>query len=138
MAANDILIDSAGFLALWDSTDVHHDRAVALLAKLTDNGYRFLTTDYVIDESATLLLMRHSHLAASDFLETIERSKAISLEWVGPSRYHTASQFFRKYSDKKWSFTDCVSFCLMQELNITDSLTSDHHFRQAGFNPLLS
>jgi hypothetical protein len=35
--------------------------------------------------------------------------------------------------DKEWSLTDCISFVAMNERNITDALTSDHHFEQAGF-----
>jgi predicted nucleic acid-binding protein len=38
---------------------------------------------------------------------------------------------------REWSFTDCVSFGLMHELNVRDSFTTDQHFRQAGFNPPL-
>lgn len=137
MAANDVLMDSSGFLALWDAGDAHHGAAVRLQRRLTAKGRRFLTTDYVVDETATLLLVRHSHEAASDFLETIERSEALALEWVGPDRFHTASAFFRKRRDKTWSFTDCVSFCLMRELRIREAFTTDRHFEQAGFVPLL-
>jgi uncharacterized protein len=44
---------------------------------------------------------------------------------------------FRKHADKVWSFTDCVSFALMHELRLRDAFTTDHHFKQAGFVPLL-
>jgi len=39
--------------------------------------------------------------------------------------------------DKEWSLTDCISSVAMNERNITDALTSDHHFEQAGFRILL-
>lgn len=137
MAALEILLDSAGFLALWDAGDEHHERAVRLQAELAGKHRRFVTTEYVVDETATLLLLRHSHAAAADFLDTIERSEALRLEWIGPERFHAASAFFRKHSDKEWSFTDCVSFVLMHELRIREAFTTDHHFKQAGFVPLL-
>ena len=41
------------------------------------------------------------------------------------------------HADKEWSFTDCVSFATMRELRVRDAFTTDHHFRQAGFVPLL-
>lgn len=44
---------------------------------------------------------------------------------------------FRRHADKDWSFTDCASFIIMRELRIRDAFTTDHHFRQAGFEPLL-
>ncbi len=138
MAAADVFVDTAGFLALWDAGDAHHRRAVELQEELALRNRRFLTTEYVVDETVTLLLVRHSHAAAADFLQTIERSEALRLEWIDPARFHAASVWFRKHSDKEWSFTDCVSFVVMRELRIRDAFTTDHHFRQAGFTPLLA
>jgi predicted nucleic acid-binding protein len=59
------------------------------------------------------------------------------LEWIGPDRFHGAATLFEKHADKEWSFTDCVSFVVMRELGIRDAFTTDHHFEQAGFLPLL-
>ena len=138
MAARDVLIDTAGFLALWDASDEHHRRALQLQSELSRKKRQFLTTDYIIDETATLLLLRHSHDAAADFLKTVLESATLRLEWIDSDRFHAAADLFRRHDDKEWSFTDCVSFALMQELNVQDSFTTDHHFAQAGFNPLLT
>lgn len=96
-----------------------------------------MTSEYVVDETVTLLLVRHSHAAAADFLDTIERSESLRLEWIGPDRFHAAIALFRQHSDKEWSFTDCVSFGMMRESRIREAFTTDHHFKQAGFVPLL-
>lgn len=137
MAAADVFVDSAGFLALWDAADEYHPAAVRLQADLVRKRRRFVTSEYVVDETVTLLRLRHSHAAAVDFLDTVERSESLHLEWIGPDRFHAAAALFRKRADKGWSFTDCVSFVVMQELRIRDAFTTDHHFRQAGFMPLL-
>ena len=137
MAAADVFMDSAGFLALWDAGDEHHAAALKLQADLARKRRRFLTSEYVVDETVTLLAIRHSHAAAVDFLDTIERSEVIGLEWIGPDRFHAAGALFRKHSDKEWSFTDCLSFVVMRELRIRDAFTTDLHFRQAGLVPLL-
>jgi predicted nucleic acid-binding protein len=137
MAAAEVFVDTAGFLALWDTTDEHHPAALRLQQELIRKRRHFLTTEYVADETITLLLVRHSHRAAMDFLDTIERSEALRLEWIDPARFHAAGIWFRRHGDKQWSFTDCVSFAVMQELRIRDAFTTDHHFRQAGFVPLL-
>jgi hypothetical protein len=137
MAAADVLVDSSGFFALWDAGDEHHDAAVRLQGELARAGRRFLTTEYIVDETATLLLVRHSHAAAADFLDTMERSESIRLEWIGPERFFAASAVFRKHADKAWSFTDCVSFVTMRDLRLRDAFTTDRHFRQAGLVPLL-
>ena len=138
MAGHDVFVDTAGFLALWDAGDEHHAAVVRLQTQLARKRCRFHTTDYVADETATLLKVRHSHSAAADFLLTLGQSKALCLAWTDSVRFHSAATFFRRHADKEWSFTDCVSFTLMGELGIRDALTTDHHFEQAGFNALMS
>ncbi len=137
MAVAEVFMDSAGFLALWDAADTYHAAALQLQQKLVASHRRFLTTEYIVDETVTLLLVRHSHRAAADFLDTVERSEALRLEWIDPARFHAAAGWFRRHADKEWSFTDCVSFATMRELRLRDAFTTDHHFRQAGFIPLL-
>jgi predicted nucleic acid-binding protein len=137
MASADVFMDSAGFLALWDASDEYHRAAARLQQELIHNRRRFVTSEYIVDETATLLLIRHSHAAASDFLNAVERSEALRLEWIGPERFHAAARFFQRHADKEWSFTDCVSFTVMRELRIRDAFTTDRHFTQAGFTPLL-
>src|SRR5262249_48932073 len=134
---SDVFMDTSGFLALWDASDEHHAHALRLQSELNLHKRRFLTTDYIVDETATLLLVRHSHRAAADFLETTLETKVLCLEWIDSDRFHAAAELFRRHEDKQWSFTDCVSFTLMRELKLRDAFTSDRHFRQAGLNPLL-
>ena len=137
MATNEVLVDTAGFLALWGAADEHHAAALRLQAELTRKRRRFFTTDYIVDETVKLLLVRHSHEAAGDFLDTMEQSEVLRLEWIGPDRFRAASVLFRKRTDKQWSFTDCTTFATMGELRVRDAFTTDHHFKQAGFVPLL-
>ncbi len=137
MASADVFVDTAGFLALWDASDGYHEKATRLQSELARKKRRFVTTDYILDETVTLLLARHSHGAAADFLQTVTTTAALRLEWVDSERFHKAADFFTRHDDKEWSFTDCVSFSVMHELNIEDAFTTDHYFRQAGFNPLL-
>ena len=46
-------------------------------------------------------------------------------------------QFYRERPDKEWSLTDCISFVVMAEKGLSEALTGDRHFEQAGFKPLL-
>jgi hypothetical protein len=39
--------------------------------------------------------------------------------------------------DKEWSLADCIAFVVMKDEGITDALTTDRHFEQAGFKVLL-
>lgn len=137
MAEPNVFVDTAGFLALWDASDEHHARAIRLQTELARRKRKLVTTDYVVDETVTLLLARHSHGAASDFLRTVQSTEWLQLQWIDSDRFHTAADLFIRHDDKAYSFTDCVSFTIMRELGIQDSFTTDHHFRQAGFNPML-
>src|SRR5437879_183343 len=102
MAAVDVFMDTAGFLALWDASDAHHNRATILQGELTGNRRQFLTTDYIVDETVTLLLVRHSHEAAADFLQTVRTSESLRLEWISGDRFHAAADFFSRHEDKEW------------------------------------
>jgi len=137
MANSEVFVDTAGFLALWDRGDEHHGRAVVLQKKLAAAKRRFLTTDYVLDETVTLLLMRHSHAAAVDFLDTMEKTQLVRTEWTDSLRFSSAAALFRQHKDKEWSFTDCLSFTVMKAFGVRDAFTTDRHFRQAGFIPML-
>jgi predicted nucleic acid-binding protein len=43
-----------------------------------------------------------------------------------------AVTLYRNRLDKQWSLTDCTSFVIMQREGISEALTGDHHFEQAG------
>ena len=91
-------------------------------------------SDYVPDETATLLNARGVAHLAKDLFDTIFASK---VWWMDPDRFDHCRSFFLDHQDKEWSFTDCSSFCAMHELGLRDALTTDHHFAQAKFSPLL-
>jgi hypothetical protein len=46
-------------------------------------------------------------------------------------------ELFSHRADKEWSLTDCTSFVVMQDEQLTDALTTDRHFEQAGFTAML-
>ena len=45
---------------------------------------------------------------------------------------------YKQMDDKQWGLVDCISFVIMRERGVTEALTSDHHFVQAGFRVLFS
>jgi predicted nucleic acid-binding protein len=58
---------------------------------------------------------------------------------IPPSQrlFEDGLRLFAERPDKEWSLTDCVSFLVMKRHGLTDALTADRHFSQAGYNPLL-
>ncbi len=95
-----------------------------------------VTTDYVLDETLTLLQSKKGLPIALTFIEKIRKSKSIRVFWVSESIFEKALGIFRKASDSPWSFTDCTSFALMKDLSITEAFTFDNHFKQVGFQKL--
>ncbi len=71
-------------------------------------------------------------------MPVMDQPEGIRIEWIGVARFDLAKAFFRKHADHGYSFTDCASFVVMRELRVSEVLTSDHHFAEAGFRPLLS
>ena len=74
---------------------------------------------------------------AIDLLHRIEQSSRIEVVHVTPELYGEGWQLYSNRLDKDWGMIDCISSVIMQERNLTEALTSDHHFEQAGFKVLL-
>jgi len=135
--AREAFVDSSGLYTLADRRDPSGAEAEQCVTALVKSGIGLVLTDYIIDESCTLAKARGGAYGALRLLEIIERSEAFRLIWIGEERFESAKAFFRKHADHGYSFTDCTSFIVMQELRIRDALTTDRHFAEAGFRPLL-
>jgi len=136
--AREIFVDTSGFFSQLVQRDDRHQQSVRLLKQAATRRQILVTTDYVLDETATLLKARgHGHLIAR-WMNTVVRSSVYRVEWTDSVRFDRVSTFFLKHADQPWSFTDCVSFCVMEQLKLRDSLTKDTHFTVAGFRALLA
>ena len=137
MASREIFVDASGLYALVDRKDAHHPVARAVVERLLRSGRRLLATDYVVAETVNLANARSGSAVAIRVLELLEQSAGIRIEWIGAARFDQTRAFFRKHADHAYSFTDCTSFVVMRELKLSQALTSDRHFTQAGFEALL-
>ena len=93
-------------------------------------------TDFVIDETLTLIRFRLGLPAANAWWRQIDGSARLRWERVENDRFERARQLFFQYRDKDLSFTDCTSVAVMRELKVTKVLTTDRHFQQMGFDVL--
>ncbi len=133
----EIFVDTGGFYSMLVARDVMHQRTADFMAQASRERRRFVTTEHVLDESATLLRARGFGQLAPKLFASVEKSLAIRIEWTTPERFRQTSAFFLRHADKAWSFTDCLSFVVMRELGLREALSSDEHFRQAGFTLVL-
>jgi predicted nucleic acid-binding protein len=137
MARAEVFVDTSGLYALVDKKDANHRAAKDEVGKVTRSGQRLVVTDYVIDETVTLARARSGARVALRVLDLIEQSVGIRVERIDADRFDATKAFFRRHADHDYSFTDCSSFVLMRELEVRQALTSDRHFREAGFDTLL-
>jgi hypothetical protein len=131
-----VFVDTAGWMASADEADPAHRATCDARDAALEQGNLLVTTDYVADETLTLIRMRLGLSAAKAWWEQVEKSSRLRWEWIGVERVDKARKAFFRFRDKDYSFTDCTSLVVMQELRLRQALTTDHHFRQMGFQIL--
>jgi uncharacterized protein len=97
-----------------------------------------VTSNFVLDESYTLLLRRAGHHVAVELREEIRASRLVTVVRVSADWEDEAWQMFKRYTDKAFSFTDCTSFVVMQHRRMWEAFTNDHNFAQVGYQRLLT
>jgi len=135
--ANEWFLDSSYAIALAASSDQLHDRAIRLADELEKQPRQLITTRAVLFEIGNALSKQRYREAASNLLASIESDPTIKIIEITRDIYRTALALFISRPDKDWSLTDCMSFEIMRDLRLTEALTADIHFEQAGFRVLL-
>jgi hypothetical protein len=130
-------LDTSYAIALISPNDEQHRNAVRLSLELEKSGARIITTEAVLFEVANALAKPKYRRAAIELLESLEGGDEVEIVALTNRLYRLAFQLFKSRLDKSWGLTDCLSFVVMGERKITDALTADEHFEQAGFRPLL-
>lgn len=128
-----LFVDTAGWMMLADASDPAHRPARASRDAWLARGGTLLTTDYVVDETLTLLRMRLGLDAAERWWMLVTASPRVAWETIDVGRADRARLWFFRWRDKAFSFTNCTSFVVMREKRLEVSLTSDRHFVEAGF-----
>lgn len=135
----DVFADTAGWGHLVDPSQKHHARAADIYRNVRQRGDTFITTNYVLVELAALLInpLRIPHPKIVAFVESLKASPHVHIVHVDPALDAQAWQLFADRSDKEWSLVDCASFVVMRRQGMSEALTTDRHFEQAGFSRLL-
>lgn len=133
-----VFVDTAGWMASADRTDPAHVACCAARDATLKAGHTLITTDYVVDETLTLIRFRLGLEAAEAWWRQIDLSARVRWERIDNDRFERARHLFFQYRDKELSFTDCTSVALMRELKLTQVITTDRHFHQMGLQMLPS
>ena len=128
-----VFVDTGAFFAVLIPEDLHHERARAIFARASKEGWQLVTTNIVVIETRALLLNRAhggrpSALALLDVIESDE----YHLERVRESDEAAAIALVRAHEDKTYSLCDAMSFVVMERMNITDAIAFDRHFAEYG------
>ena len=128
-----VFADAFYFVARLNRRDQHHERVVAFSREFRA---QMLTTDWVLMEVADALAKSESRQRIREFILHLRQSKVCEVVPASRELFDSGLELYRQHADKSWTLTDCVSFVVMRERGITQALTEDHHFEQAGFIPL--
>lgn len=137
MATTPYFLDTSFVLAVLNTRDQWHSKAVYLQEKIETAKQTLITTEFVLTEIADgLSTVKFRELGAAAIRSLID-DKLVTVVPASPNLFRAALNLFESRKDKTWGLTDCSSFIVMTDLGITDALTTDDDFRQAGFNALM-
>jgi predicted nucleic acid-binding protein len=129
-----IFVDTSFWAALTARTDALHDMAVDLLTQHATG--RLVTSNHVRGETWTLLRRRRGFRSAVSFLDGLERTARLRLEFVSRDLEDEALRWLRRRDEREYSFVDATSFAVMRSLRIREALAFDGDFAAAGFTEL--
>lgn len=130
-----VFADSFYYLALLSERDAAHARAVAFTRQAHS---RMVTTDCVLTEVADAMADPPHRLLFLRLLEALRNDPSATVVPASRELFDQAVDLYAGRGDKSWSLTDCASFVVMEQQGITDALTGDRHFEQAGFTAVFT
>lgn len=127
-----VFIDTGGWVALFVESDENHEKAVSIFEKIKKQKLEMYTSDYVIDETITTILVRGGHKQSIAAGEALFSSKIMQIINVSPEYVSDTWKLYKKYKDKVFSFTDVSCFIIMKAFDIKKAFSFDREFVQAG------
>jgi predicted nucleic acid-binding protein len=124
-----IFVDTSAWYSSAVPNDPNYQAASTWLAS---NSESLLTTDFIIDETLTLLRSRAERQRAVQVGAQLFAEELAVVHFLKPAEIHAAWDAFRLFHDKDWSFTDCSRKVVIDELGISAAFSFDRHFRQFG------
>jgi uncharacterized protein len=130
----DVFADTSFWIALVVKQDQHHDQAQKWSLHISG---RITTTGPVLLETANALARPSWRPHAIALIDHLQKRPDVDVVPLTPNLWERGWDLYRNRPDKAWSLTDCISFVVMQDSSLTDAMTADDHFHQAGFRPIL-
>ena len=130
-----VFADTFYFLALVNRRDAAHAQAVKLGGR---PDLDLLTTSWVLTEVVDALATPGHRAVAAALVRKLQRDAHITIVVATQDWFDRGLELFEARNDKAWTLTDCISFAVMHSFGLTEALTADRHFEQAGFRALMA
>ncbi|MDX2041798.1 MAG: PIN domain-containing protein [Acidobacteriota bacterium] len=134
---NKVFVDTAAWLSLFNLRDGSRPAAMKVMSQLRLQKRKLITSEFVILELADGLSKPPFRSNAFGYIEGIRKSEDIEIIPLSRDLLNQAWNLYCQRPDKGWGLTDCTSFIVMEQEQISEAFTSDRHFEQAGFTKLL-
>lgn len=136
---NSLFVDTSGWMASLIAGDIYHRLAQQEMNQALRNRHvAIYTTDHVVAELVALMVGRRIPRAQIlRHVNGIRISPRVQKLYTDSALFEEAWALLQSRADKDWSLVDAISICQMRRLGITEVLTNDHHFEQAGYTRLL-
>jgi predicted nucleic acid-binding protein len=132
-----VFADADYWVAMLNPQEQLHTRAKAASARMANA--RLVTSEMVLTELLAFYSEKGGRLrdGAVTLIERMRQNPNVTVVLQTSAQFQEALAIYRQYHDKEWSLTDCASILIMREESITEALSHDQHFEQAGFHALL-
>jgi uncharacterized protein len=134
-----LFVDTSGWAAILDKSQPQHALAVTFYRLARLQNRLLVTTNYILTELVALFdsPLHIPRDTVIEYVEGLRVAPSIEVVHIDPTLDAQAWQLLKSRPDKRWSLVDCASFVVMQQRRLTEALTTDRHFEQAGFMRLI-
>ncbi len=132
-----IFVDTSGWIGLVNKSDALHLKANEVYQAKQKLGFKFLTHQGILLETGNGLSSLKLRSGAIGLKRKLQNSELVQTLEIDVEIYEAGWKLFSERLDKEWGIVDCISFVVMEKYGLTEALTADKHFEQAGFIKLL-
>ena len=134
IAPERVLVDSGVWIALVRANDQYHAGAEQMFRQAIRERVRLLTTNLIVAEVQRFILFHVGIAAAAQVIDRMDASARLTIEFATHTHHDAARRWLAKLSDQRITYTDAVSFAVMQAAHCRTAMSFDRDFEVAGFS----
>lgn len=135
MMGDRLFLDTVFIQALLNPRDGYHKQSKQLFPRVRAASEVWITEAIFAEVGNALSAFNRD--GAAQFIHQCYNTENIRVVSVDTALLMQALALYQSHSDKNWGLIDCMSFIVMQQHNLSNAVTGDRHFIQAGFRALM-